>query len=83
MTAYLLNLAYLFFTLHAFSNGSVELNPLMACVPVQIVYKIIVAGLLIAWLERRNEKTAITLVTVVYAAVNVWHIWNIAAAWAA
>ena len=37
MTAYTLNLFDLAFTLHALSNGGVELNPLMACVPVQIV----------------------------------------------
>ena len=53
MTAYLLNLADLAFTLHALSNGGVELNPLMQCIPFQIFYKIVVVGLLIGWLGRR------------------------------
>jgi hypothetical protein len=44
MTAYLLNILDLLFTLHALSHGGVELNPLMRSVPIMIVSKIFVVG---------------------------------------
>ena len=34
MTAYLLNLLDLAFTLYALSHGATELNPAMRCVPI-------------------------------------------------
>ena len=80
MTPYTLNLIDLAFTLHALSNGGVELNPLMACVPVQIVYKIVIVGFLCGWLEKRPEpiaKIGLKLLTAVYVAVNFWHIVNL------
>ena len=46
MTAYLLNLTDLAFTLHALSHGAVELNPLMRSVPVMIAYKVVGVGAL-------------------------------------
>lgn len=72
---YLLNILDLIFTLHAINNGGVELNPLMQSVPFMIFYKIIVIGALLLWLKKR--KVNLMPITVVYAAVNMWHIYNI------
>lgn len=77
MTAYLLNLLDLAFTLHALECGAVEANPLMRCVPVMIFYKIIVIGALCAWLHKQGAKTALCICSIIYAAVNVWHLINI------
>ena len=80
MTPYTLNLIDLAFTLHALSNGGVELNPLMACVPVQIFYKIVIVGFLCWWLEKRPEPIAhkgLNLLAAVYVAANFWHIANL------
>ena len=77
MIPYILNLIDLVFTLYALSHGIPEANPLMVSVPVMVFYKIIVIGLLCWWLSYRREKTALTLVTVFYAAVAVWHIVNL------
>ena len=80
MTLYALNLLDLAFTLHALRHGGVELNPLMQCVPLQIIYKVFVVGALCWWLSRRTERAArvgLGVCTAVFAAVNVWHIWNL------
>lgn len=80
MTAYALNLLDLILTLHALNNGAVELNPVMRCVPVMIVYKTIVIGALCWWLEHQNTKLArsgLRFLAAVYAAVNIWHIVNL------
>lgn len=76
VTAYLLNLADILFTIHAVSNRAVEANPLMQSIPVMVVYKTIVVGALLWWLSR-HSKTGIRLVALAYAAVDVWHIINI------
>lgn len=81
MTAYLLNILDLLFTLHALSHGGVELNPLMRSVPIMIVSKVFVVGALCWWLGKRNEKIAkvgLWIVTVYFAMINAWHIWNLA-----
>ena len=86
MTAYILNLFDLFFTLHALRHGAVELNPLMQCIPVQILFKVFVVGVLCWWLSHRPERIArigLWVCTAVFTAVNMWHIVNIAAAWVA
>lgn len=86
MTAYILNLFDLFFTLFALSHGAVELNPLMRNIPVMVVSKTIFVGLLIWWLRGRKEKIAkvsLWIVTVYFAIINAWHIWNLAACWVA
>lgn len=75
MTLYLLNLADLFFTLHALSHGAVELNPLMQNIPFMIFYKTVIIGLLCWWLRKRINLLPLTAV---FAVVNVWHIINIA-----
>lgn len=76
MGAYLLNLLDLAFTLHALSNGGVELNPLMACVPVQIMYKTVL--LLPAFLFlSRHSRTGYWFVTALFAAVDLYHIYFI------
>ena len=83
-TAYLLNLADLAFTLHALGHGAVELNPIMRCVPLQIFYKVFVVGALLWWLSTRKEKIArlgIKTATAVFAAVDLWHIVNLAIIW--
>lgn len=77
MTAYILNLIDLAFTIHALRNGAVELNPFMRCVPIMVFYKIVIVGILLAWLSKRPERVALATITVAYAAVNVWHIINI------
>ena len=55
---YALNLIDLACTLYALSLGAVELNPMMASVPVMVVYKLVVVGLLAVWLSRRREWIA-------------------------
>lgn len=86
MTAYILNLLDLAFTLHALSHGGVELNPLMRSVPIMIFSKIFVVGALCWWLGKRKEKIAkvgLWIVTAYFAMINAWHIWNLAACWVA
>ena len=86
MTTYLLNLLDLALTLHSMSHGAVELNPLMRTIPVMVFFKMFVVGVLCLFLDSRPEPLArwgFRIGTVVYAAVNVWHIVNIAAAWLA
>lgn len=83
---YTLNLLDLSFTFHALKYGAVELNPLMRSIPVMVFCKVVVVGVLCLFLESRPEPLArwgLRIGTVVYAAVNVWHIVNIAAAWLA
>lgn len=80
MTTYVLNLLDLAFTLRALSHGAVELNPLMRCVPVMIVYKVIGMGLLLRWISPRQEPVArygLKVITALYAAVDLWHIYNL------
>lgn len=80
MIAYVLNLLDLFCTLWALRHGAVELNPLMRSVPVMVGYKVVIVGALLWWLSRQRERTAryaLYVATVVYGAVDVWHIINI------
>lgn len=77
MIAYALNLIDLIFTLHALECGAVEANPLMRCVPIMIFYKVVIVGILCAWLNKQKAKYALCICAAVYAAVNVWHIYNI------
>lgn len=86
MTAYLLNILDLLFTLHALRHGGVELNPLMQCVPIMIFCKVFLVGALCRWLGKRREKIAkvgLWIVTAYFAMINAWHIWNLAACWVA
>ena len=80
MIAYALNLLDLFCTLWALRHGAVELNPLMASVPVMVGYKVIIVGALLWWLSRQRERAAryaLYVAAVVYGAVDVYHIINI------
>lgn len=80
MTAYLLNLLDLAFTLHALRNGACEMNPFMLCEPVMIAYKFVVVGALCWWLGTRKEPMArrgLTLCTAIFAAVDIYHIYFI------
>lgn len=80
MTAYVLNLLDLAFTLYALQNGGVEANPLMQCVPFQIIYKVFAVGALCWWLSARQERMAkvgLGVCTAVFAAVDLWHITNL------
>ena len=80
MIAYALNLLDLALTLHALRHGAAEINPLMRCISVMVAYKTIVVGMLCWWLRRRTDKLSrvgLTLITVVYAAVTIWHITNL------
>nr|DAH75290.1 MAG TPA: hypothetical protein [Caudoviricetes sp.] len=80
MIAYVLNLIDLFCTLWALHGGAAELNPLMRSVTVMVGYKVIIVWALLWWLSRQRERTAryaLYVATVVYGAVDVWHIINI------
>ena len=77
MIAYLLNLIDLACTLYALRIDAVELNPMMASVPVMVVYKLVVVGLLAAWLSRRREKLArigLRLCTAAYTILACYHV---------
>ena len=81
MTAYLLNLFDLAFTLYALSHGARELNPLMQSVPIMIAYKVFVIGA-ICWVlhrlrEYRLARFGLKFATALFAVVNLWHIFNI------
>ena len=74
---YALNLIDLTCTLIAFRIGATELNPLMRSVPVLVVYKLVVVGLLAAWLSRRREPMAqigVRICTAVYAVLACYHL---------
>lgn len=76
MTAYILNLADLFCTLYALHIGVPELNPLMRSIPAMVTYKVAIVGALCCWLSSRPERIArygLTICTVVYAVLTVWH----------
>lgn len=88
MTAYILNLLDLAFTLHVLDNGGVELNPVIrwmmevhpALFPLP---KTVLAGLLCWWLERKSQtipaaRKGLIAITAYYGAVVLWHIVNIA-----
>ena len=75
--AYALNLLDLFCTLWALRHGAVELNPLMESIPAMVVYKLVVVGLLAAWLSRRPERLArmgLRLCTAAYTILACYHI---------
>lgn len=77
---YPLNLLDLALTLHALKYGAYELNPLMRNIPVMVFVKVVVVGFLCWWLERCPvplAKWGLRICTAVFAAVNVWHIYNI------
>ena len=77
MLVYLLNLFDLACTLAAVRMGAIELNPLMASVPVMVVYKLVVVGLLAAWLSRRREWIArfgLRLCTAAYTILACYHV---------
>jgi hypothetical protein len=85
MTLPILNLLDLIFTLHAITHGGVELNPLLQSVPLMLVYKLTIIPALIWWLSGSDlpiAKRGMKFCTAVFAAVNLWHIVNIAAVWA-
>lgn len=80
MTAYLLNILDLLFTLHALSHGGVELNPLIRSVPIMIFSKIFVVGALCWWLGKREEKlahTGLKICAVFFAVIDAWHLANL------
>lgn len=77
---YALNIIDLACTLMALRIGATELNPLMASVPVMVVYKLVVVGVLCWWLYHRRERIArwaLSLCTVVYVLTNINHIVNL------
>ena len=77
MTSYTLNLCDLLCTLYAVRLGAMELNPLMASVPVMVVYKLVVVGLLAAWLSRRGARLArlgLRLCTAAYTILACYHV---------
>ena len=89
MTAYTLNLLDLAFTLNALQNGATELNPLMRCVPVMVVWKVIGVGFF-CWIlhvlakdirvPSRVQKMArrgLRICITVYTVINLYHIYFI------
>lgn len=82
MTAYILNLFDLAFTLHALRHGAWEANPLMQSVPFMLGWKVGVVGLLCCALEilatrYRSARWGLRVSAAVYAVVNLWHILNL------
>nr|DAE19870.1 MAG TPA: hypothetical protein [Siphoviridae sp. ctVCm11] len=76
----MLNLIDLSCTLWALRHGAVELNPLMREVTVMVCYKVIIVWGLLWWLSTRRERAAryaLYVATVVYGAVDVYHMINI------
>lgn len=53
--AYILNLFDRFCTLYALKLGVCELNPLMQSVPIMVIYKVVIVGVLCWWLSKRKE----------------------------
>ena len=79
MTAYLLNLIDLCFTLYTLKNGAVEANPLMKNIPAMIIYEVVIVGCLCWWLHKQNSNIArlgLRLCAAVFACANIWHIIN-------
>lgn len=77
---YPLNLLDLLFTLYALHLGIPEANPFMRCVPFMVVYKVVIVGVAGWWLNHADNKVArvgLNLLTAVYAAVDVYHVYNI------
>lgn len=77
---YALNVLDLALTLHALAGGGVELNPLMQCVPVMVLYKIGVMAIILKWLSNRPERAAryaLAGAVGLYGAVDIYHIINI------
>lgn len=80
---YPLNLLDLLFTLYALHLGIPEANPFMRCVPFMVVYKVVIVGVAWWWLnhfadaDNKVAKHGLRLLTVVYAAVDVYHVYNI------
>lgn len=80
IAAYALNLIDLSCTLWALRHWAVELNPLMREVTVMVGYKVVIVWALLWWLSTRRERAAryaLYVATVVYGAVDVYHIINI------
>lgn len=80
MIPYALNLIDLAFTLHAIKNGAVEANPLMQNIPVMIIYKVVIIGLLCWWLEKKNSsisRLGLWLCAAVYTFINMYHLYFI------
>ena len=80
MVAYALNLLDMVLTLHALDRGAVELNPLMRYVPMMVVYKVVIIGSICRWLCKRESRLArwgLVVSTIVYGAVDTWHIINL------
>lgn len=80
MIAYILNLLDLAFTLFALRHGARELNPLMQNIPGMIVYKIFIVGAVCYGLSKVDSRLArigLKMITAVFAAVDLWHIYNI------
>lgn len=78
--AYTLNLLDLSCTLWALRHGAVELNPLMREVMVMVCYKVIIVWTLLWWLSTRRERSAryaLYVATVIYGAVDLYHMINI------
>lgn len=78
--AYALNLIDLSCTLWALRHGAVELNPLMREVTVMVGYKVGAVWGLLWWLSTRRERAAryaLYVATVVYGAVDLYHMINI------
>lgn len=89
MTAYLLNLADLFLTLHALHHGGVELNPLLQNPAVMVAWKVLGVGVL-CWMlhvlaydkrvpakPKRLARRGLILCTVVYTVLLFYHFYFI------
>lgn len=86
MVAYLLNIVDMLFTMYVISDGGIELNPMVNTIleydgALFVFLKIVVAGVLFWWLERKAKlhkvaQQGLRAITIFYAILVLWHIVN-------
>ena len=72
-----LNWLDMLLTLAALGIGCAELNPLMRCVPVMVIYKAVAVPLLAVWLGRQKTRLAqcgMAVCAAMYGALAAWHV---------
>jgi hypothetical protein len=86
MVAYILNIVDMLFTMYVISDGGIELNPIVNTIleydgVLFAFLKIVVAGVLLLWLERKAKlykvaRQGLFAITIFYAILVLWHIVN-------
>lgn len=78
-TVIILNWLDMLLTLAALGLGCCELNPLMRCVPLMVLYKAVAVPLLVRWLVCRQGKLAaggLVLCAAAYGLLTTWHVYG-------